>query len=461
MIIQNFQDLVANRKTESESYARGVMLDLLDLGVNSVLPQNLIGKSVKLIDESLSLQNFMVNLSQIENIYVVGAGKASGAMAEALEQVLGSRVTAGFVNILEGTKDRYATQIIHLNEANHPIPSKSGVSGAKKIAELVQQAKENDLIIILLSGGGSALLPLPVNSIDLQEKQALTQSLLKSGATIQEINTVRKHCSQIKGGQLAKLGYPALIFTLILSDVIKDPLESIASGPTVPDPSTFNQAIKILKKYRLWETTPPSIQQYFQNGVKGKVPETPKPSDKIFRKTHAIILGSIKEACEAIKEYAHQKGFTSEIYSSEITGDTHVAGKKFLKYATNIYTKSYHTKFNPIILIGGGETTVRVTGKGQGGRCQEMGLTLISEFEKLDGMVFVALGTDGIDGFSDAAGVIIDRASSDLAKERQLNVEEFLKNNDSFHFFKELGDSLIFTGPTGTNVNDLMLFGIF
>jgi len=461
MIIQNFQDLISNSKSVAESNARRIMLEFLDFGVKSVLPQKLISKSIKLIGESLFIQNFKLNLSQIKNIYVVGAGKASGAMAETLEQILGSKITAGLVNILKGTKQNFKTQIIHLNEASHPIPSESGVSGAQNIVELIKEVKEDDLIIVLLSGGGSALLPLPVDSIDLKEKQTLTQSLLKSSATIQEINTVRKHCSQIKGGQLAKLGYPAHIFTLIISDVIKNPLESIASGPTVPDPSTFHQAIKILKKYHLWETTPPSIQQYFQKGIIGNVPETPKPLDKIFQNTHAIILGDIKLACESVKEYINQKGFKCEIYSSEITGDAHIAGKKFLRYAKKKYRKRYGAKYKPIILIGGGETTVEVKGSGQGGRCQEIGLAIISKFEKLPGMVFIAIGTDGIDGFSDAAGVIIDNYSSELVKKKQLNIAEFLNNNDSYHFFKKLGNSLIFTGPTGTNVNDLILFGIF
>jgi glycerate-2-kinase len=458
MIIQNFQDLVSNSKSATESFARKVMLDILDFGVKSVLPQNLVTKSIKLTDESLFIQDFKVNLSQINNVYVVGAGKASGAMAEALEQILSSKITAGSVNIPEGTKSRYNTQIIHLNEATHPIPSELGVSGAQEIVEIVKQAKENDLIIVLLSGGGSALLTLPVNSIPLEEFNILNKLLLRSGATIQEINTVRKHCSQIAGGQLAKYGYPATIVSLILSDVIDGSVDSIASGPTVPDPTTYSQAIQVLKKYHLWEITPSLIQNHLQSGKKGIIPETIKPNNKIFLKNQVIILGDVKLACESIKKFAIQKGLHSYMYSYHLIGEARNVAKKFLEDAKRIY---YTKQKKPIILIAGGETTVTVKGEGMGGRCQEMGLAIISEFESLPNIIFAAMGTDGIDGFTDAAGIIIDNHSSILMKKKNLDPDKYLYNNDSYHFFQELGDSLIFTGPTGTNVNDLMLIGIF
>ncbi|MDD1778555.1 MAG: DUF4147 domain-containing protein [Candidatus Helarchaeota archaeon] len=437
------------------------MLELLDCGVKSVLPQNIISKSVKLIKDTLYIKNFKVNLSQIENIYVVGAGKASGAMAEGLEQIFNSRITAGLINIPKGTKDRYKTRIIQLNEATHPIPSESSVLGAQKIIELVKETKVNDLVIALFSGGGSALLTYPVHSIPLDDFNSLNRALIKSGATIQEINTVRKHCSQIAGGQLAQYGNPTQIVTLILSDVIGGSADAIASGPTVPDPTTFNQAMEILKKHQLWVSTPVSIQQYFQNGVKGNVPETPKPSNKVFRKGTAIILGDIKLACESIQKFARERGFKSQIYSSGITGDAHREGEKFLQFVKTNYIEGENGKSKPLIFIGGGETTVKVIGNGKGGRCQEMGLALLSEFKQLTGIVFAAMGTDGIDGFTDAAGVIIDKFTAKLAEEKRLSIETFLNDNDSYHFFKELGDSLIFTGPTGTNVNDLILFGIF
>ncbi|NVM28028.1 MAG: glycerate-2-kinase family protein, partial [Candidatus Helarchaeota archaeon] len=232
-------------KKDEEIFARKTVLDLLDIGIKSVLPENLIPKVIKLNGTKLHVQNYVFELSKVQNIYVVGAGKASGAMAEALEQILKSYISDGLINIPEGTKSHYNTKIIQFNEASHPIPSESGINGARKIIKILEKAHKNDLIIILISGGGSALLPLPVELLNLNQIQDLNKKLIKSGATIQEINTVRKHCSRIKGGQLAKYGFPAPIITLILSDVIGNPLDSIASGPTVPDPTTFHQAIKI------------------------------------------------------------------------------------------------------------------------------------------------------------------------------------------------------------------------
>ncbi|MFX1294564.1 MAG: glycerate kinase [Promethearchaeota archaeon] len=461
MIIKNFNDLISNVKTEQEIYARKTILELLDIGINSVLPRHIIPRSVQLENGNLIIQNFVFNLSKTKNIYVVGAGKASGAMAEELEQILSSYITNGLINIPEGTKKNYKTQKIKFNEASHPIPSKSGIIGTQKMVKMLKDAQKNDLIIVLLSGGGSSLLTYQVKEINLNQIQILNELLIKSGATIQEINIVRKHCSKIKGGQLAKLGYPATIITLILSDIIGNPLDSIASGPTVPDPSTYGQAINILKKYHIWELLDGSIQQHLKNGLNRIVPETPKPFNKIFSKTYTIIIGDIKIACESIKQAANQKGFKSYIYSSEIIGETRNVGKNFLQDAKKMYHEIRFDQSKPIILIAGGETTVTVKGEGIGGRLQEMGLVLISEFQNLPEMVFAAMGTDGIDGFTDVAGVIIDRHSAMLMRHKKIDNIKFLNNNDSYHFFKKLGDSLIVTGPTGTNVNDLMIIGIF
>ena len=461
MIIKNFQSLISRVKKDEEIFARKAVLELLDIGIKSVLPENLIPKVIKLNGTKLHVQNYVFELSKVQNIYVVGAGKASGAMAEALEQILKSYISDGLINIPEGTKSHYNTKIIQFNEASHPIPSESGINGARKIIKILEKAHKNDLIIILISGGGSALLPLPVELLNLNQIQDLNNKLIKSGATIQEINTVRKHCSRIKGGHLAKYGFPATMITLILSDVIGNPLDSIASGPTVPDPTTFHQAIKILKKYRLWKTLDNSIQQHLQNGFKGANPETPKPSDKIFKKTYTIVIGDVKLACESIKQAADQRGFQSFIYSNELTGEARDVGKEFLKAAKEKYIDSKLTKNQPIIIVGGGETTVTVKGNGVGGRCQEMGLAIVSEFGEIPGVVFAAIGTDGIDGFTDAAGVIIDGNSTKLMKQIQLNPDIFLQNNNSYNFFKSLEDSLIFTGPTGTNTNDIFLIGIF
>ncbi len=461
MLINNFTELISKSDATSEIQARKTLLELLDIGINSVLPKTLIPNAVSLENGDLRIQTEIFHLSDIQNIYVVGAGKASGAMAESLEAILELEITEGLINIPDGTKYQYQTKLIQLNEARHPIPSESGMVGARNILKIIEKSRPDDLILVLISGGGSALLPLPAPGIELDQLQTLNKFLIKSGATIQEINTVRKHVSQIKGGQLAKVGYPATIVTLILSDIIGNPLDFIASGPTIPDPTTFKQAMQIMKKYDLWGKVATSIQQHIQKGVTGITPETPKPNDITFQKTHNTIIGDIKLACESVKLAATEKGFQSYIYSAEITGEARDISKEILKAAKIRFKKSTSEVKKPLILIAGGETTVTVKGNGVGGRCQEMGLSIIAEFPELEGITFAAMGTDGIDGFTDAAGVIIDNQSIQLMKQKYLDPQSYLNNNDSYNFFKELQDSLIFIGPTGTNVNDLILIGFF
>lgn len=461
MIIKNFDTILSNTETDQEYHARKIILELLEVGINSVLPENLIPSLVKIENEKLIIEHLEFQLSKLRNLYVVGAGKASGTMATAIEPILEPYITDGFINIPEGTKNRYPTRKIKLNEATHPIPSEKGVYGAHKIIEMVSKANEHDIILFLLSGGASALLPLPAESISLDHFQLLNKLLIKSGATIQEINTVRKHCSQIKGGQLAKIAYPGKIVTLILSDVIGNPLESIASGPTVPDPTTFDGAIAILKKYKLWKKVNDSVRNHLKQGSMKKIPETPKPSDEVFKNTITIIIGDINLACEAIKQVAERNGFTSYIHSTNLTGEARDIGKEFFIKAKNYYYKLKSQDSRPIIFIAGGEPTVTVKGNGKGGRCQEMGLAIISEFQELSDLVFGAIGTDGIDGFTDIAGIIIDKQSANQMKMKQLDYKKFLNNNDSYNFFKEIYGSQIETGPTGTNVNDIILIGIF
>ncbi|MHA1279027.1 MAG: glycerate kinase type-2 family protein [Candidatus Helarchaeota archaeon] len=437
---------------------RREILELLEIGITSVLPMKILPQYVSLKDDKLIINDFEFNLNPDINIYVIGAGKATGGMAEALEQILGPHIKDGLVNIPDGTSKNYKTRIIKLNEASHPIPSRNGVLGSRQIVQILKNTQKSDLVIVILSGGGSALLPLPIEEISLKQLQDLNNSLIKSGATIQEINTVRKHCSQIKGGQLAKFAYPAKVVTLILSDVIGNSLDSIASGPTVPDSTTFKQAITILKKYHLWGSVAPSIRLHLEKGLYGDVPETPKPNDLIFQKTYPLIIGDIGLACEAVKQAALQKGFNVYIHSTRITGEAKEVGTKILQISKD------HSSLNlerPFVVLGGGEPTVTVKGHGIGGRCQEMGLGIISKFHDLTNSVFAAIGTDGIDGYTNAAGVIIDYHSTSLLKEKHLDPNTYLKNNDSYNFFRRLNDSLIFTGPTGTNVNDLIIIGRF
>ena len=280
MMIINQEELLENAVLNEDKEARKAVLTILEAALHSVDPRVAIRNHVCRTNNLLRIDDTTFDLNKFENIFVVGGGKAGGAMAEALETALGKRLSKGYVNVLRGTKSVFKTQKIFLNEAGHPIPDEDGVKGARKIIQLVSEASENDLVICLISGGGSALMPLPAADITLRDKQMLTDALLRCGATINEINAVRKHISELKGGQLAEAAYPATVVSLILSDVAGDPLDTIASGPTSPDVTTFNDAIIALKKYNLWQSTvPESTKKWLEAGLKGEIPETPKPGD--------------------------------------------------------------------------------------------------------------------------------------------------------------------------------------
>jgi glycerate 2-kinase len=390
-------------------------------------------------------------LSKFKKIYVVGGGKAGAGMAQAIEEILGNRISAGFVIVPYGSKQQ--TQIIQINEAKHPIPDETGLAGAKNILKTAQETTEDDLLICLISGGGSSLMPLPLHGLTLQDKQTLTESLLRSGATINEINVIRKHLSSFKGGWLAKKAYPATVLNLILSDVVGDSLETIASGPTVGDPSTFADAKKVLEKYDLWLNAPASARQMIMDGVEGKLEETPKPNDPVFEKVHNIIVGNNKTATEAAAEYLKSQGLKTVRFDEPLEGEAKQVGKALANFASKVSSFSFSLP-KPLAVVAGGETTVKVAGKGVGGRNQEMALSAALGLSDADNCVIASLCTDGVDGPTDAAGAVVDSETSRHGTRLGLNIAAFLIENDSYHFFAELGD-LIMTGPTGTNVNDI------
>jgi glycerate-2-kinase len=318
---------------------------------------------------------------------------------------------------------------------------------------IAEEADEDDLVICLISGGGSSLMPLPRGKISIGDKRKLTDALLKSGATINEINTVRKHISDFKGGWLAKKAYPATILNLILSDVVGDPLDFIASGPTVPDSTTFNDAVRVLEKYHLWSTTPPLIRRVLTDGQKGLIPETPKAGDEAFKKTHNVIVGNNRSASLAACECLRKASLNTLLLTATMEGEAREAGIIFATIAREV-SASGNPARKPAGIVAGGETTVTVTGKGLGGRNQEIPLAASPNLSGLDGVVIASLTTDGVDGPTDAAGAIADGKTLTRAAESGLTAERFLLENDSYRFFAKLGD-LMFTGPTGTNVNDV------
>ncbi|MFX0097060.1 MAG: glycerate kinase [Candidatus Hodarchaeota archaeon] len=453
--VNNAVQLLGNAHSSKDRSARRTALDIIEAILESVNPEKAIRRHIRLEKEKLSVNNYSVDLAETDRIFVVGAGKASGAMATAIEKILGDRINDGIVNVLEGTKDKYTTHSIELNEAGHPIPTESGVRGAQRIIELADSAGDRDIVICLVSGGGSALLPLPSPPVKLKEKQELTDLLLRSGANIKEINTVRKHISRIKGGQLATKAYPATMLTLIISDVVGDPLDVISSGPTVPDSSTFADALRILRKYELWSNTPKSIQARLKQGLEGRIPETPKQSDPGLQKVHNQIIASGNLAIEAAEQEGKKSSLNTLILSSHVEGEAKHFGTFLAAIAREIVLRGNPIK-RPALLIAGGETTVTLTGQGNGGRNQAVALSAALGIDGLDGVVVFSLATDGIDGNSVAAGAIVDGTTIYRARKLDLDPDRYLKENAEYHFFEKVGDSII-TGPTGTNVNDLMI----
>ncbi|MEW6615853.1 MAG: glycerate kinase [Thermodesulfobacteriota bacterium] len=393
------------------------------------------------------------DLNGYDRIFIVGGGKATAPMARAVEELLGKQISRGMINVKYGfTENLACTEII---EAGHPLPDHNGVAGTREILGLLEGASENDLVFSLISGGGSALLTQPGGKITLQEKQEVTRSLLACGAGIDEINTVRKHISSSKGGQMARTAYPATVVNLMLSDVVGDKMDVIASGPFVSDSSTYKDALDILKKYDLKEI-PPSVREHLEDGSGERLPETPKDGDPIFDRVFNMIVGSNILALEAAGEEAKTLGYEVIILSSMMEGETKEVAVVHSAIAKEIL-KTCRPIPPPACLITGGETTVTIKGKGLGGRNQEFCLSAAIDLAGLPPrVVILSGGTDGNDGPTDAAGAVVDPFTVNRGKDAGIHAERFLEDNDAYHFFEKTGDLLI-TGPTNTNVMDVRL----
>lgn len=416
-------------------------------------PVQAILRHCRVDGEVLTAGNRHYRLNRFRNIYVIGAGKASAAMAQAVEKLLGRRISGGSVTVKYGHGARLKR--IQVQEAGHPVPDQAGVEGSIRIAEIARQAGPQDLVICLISGGASALTPLPSAPVTLAEKQATTRLLLDCGADIKEINTVRKHLSDIKGGQLARLAAPATLLSLVLSDVIGDPLDAIGSGPTVADTTTFQDAQAILDRYHLFDTAPPTVVERIRRGVAGEIPDTPKAGDPAFEKTHNLIVGSNRMAVHAARQKARQLGYRTVVLSTMIEGETREVARVHAAIAKEIQESGQPLR-PPACVISGGETTVTIHGSGLGGRNQEFVLAAAIDLAGRHNVVVLSGGTDGTDGPTDAAGAIADGQTLARAAARGQSAAASLANNDSYHFFEGLGD-LVKTGPTRTNVMDVRL----
>ena len=447
--------------SSSKDLLHQMRLDALNIFLASLKPVNpyeAVRRFVNIDWNSLLLgregqERTRFNLEDFERIFIVGGGKATAPMAKAMEDLLGDRITSGIINVKYGFTEKLSfTEII---EADHPLPDKNGVEGTKRVLALLENAGERDLVFSLISGGGSALLPQPAGHINLEEKQAITGKLLECGASIDEINAIRKHISASKGGQMARTASPAVTVNLMLSDVVGDKMDVIASGPFVPDMSTFKDSWRIIEKYGL-KDIPVSVREYLEKGVEGKVPETPKKGDPIFDRVYNIVIGSNILALEAASEEAEKAGYETLILSSMIEGETRDVAKVHSAIAREIL-KSGRPIDPPCCVISGGETTVTIRGKGLGGRNQEFCLAASLYINGLiPRVVMLSGGTDGNDGPTDAAGAVVDPFTIKRGRDLGLEASEYLENNDAYSFFKRLDDLLI-TGPTNTNVMDVRL----
>jgi glycerate 2-kinase len=445
-LIVNHRELERFHKTKSSR----LVLSTLSAAIDSVRPDSLIKQAIKFSNNELTVHDIYGNiatLAEFERVYVVGAGKAALGMASAMCSLLDDKVAGGAITIPYGIKAKKKLRKVLVTEAAHPIPDNAGIEGTKKILSVLEKADRNDLVVFLISGGGSALMPMPAPGIRLVDKQKITGSLLRSGASIHEINAVRKHLSAVKGGQLLRhVNRSCSLLSLILSDVIGDDLGIIASGPTYPDYSTFSDALRILRKYSI--ERPASAIEYLTKGVKGKISETPKPQDEVFSRIHNMIIGNNAIACRAAEDYLKKHGIQAVNLGSQFNGEAKEFGLFLARLTLDL-------KCRRLAMVAGGETTVRLgkSKSGLGGRNQEAALASLTELGR-DDVVIACLGTDGIDGNSDAAGAIVSPQTVMFA--RKIDLKKYLKRHDSYHAFKRL-NSLIFTGFTGTNVNDIAI----
>jgi glycerate 2-kinase len=438
--------------------------------VRSADPERLVRDRLQLQGDNLTVlsdpDSLQIGLEDFDRILVLGAGKATARMARAAEKILGDRITEGLVSVKYGHTEKL--EIISLIEAGHPVPDENSVQAAERIGELARRADERTLVLNLISGGGSALLAGPLHAsiegtpvdLTLDDLQKTTALLLASGATIEEMNCIRKHLSSVKGGRLSELCYPSTQLNVLLSDVIGDRLDTIASGPTTPDETTYGDALAVLEKYDIGDQVPQRVMRVLQAGVKGLLPETPKRGSKVFERVKNLIIGNNRVALTAALREAARRGYNGLALSSRITGEAREAAKVFAGIVKDV--GRYGTPVDiPACVVWGGETTVTLQGSGKGGRNQEFALSFLLELREYGiendcGITLLAASTDGNDGPTDAAGAFASTDALSRASRQSLDPAAYLKNNDSYSFFEKTG-LLLKTGPTNTNVCDLQM----
>lgn len=442
MLFKNYDQLITNGQTPELQKKRKDILDILTAALDAVNPYNAVEHVFD--KDKLVFESEEIDLTSFEHIYVVGFGKASVGMACAVCDF--SKVTSGVV-VTNDSEANLENDCIEVVVGGHPIPNIGSIKGAEKILDIVKLCGENDLLIVLISGGGSALLCKP--RVSLKDLQKTTDLLLRSGADINGINTIRKHISYVKGGQLVKHA-KGVVVSLVISDIVGDPLEFIASGPTCPDPTTFSHAKKVLEKYDLWNIIPTEVKKVIEEGVLDKIDETPKRDDPLFEYVFNYIIANNEIACNAAEKKAIEIGYKTMLLTTSLTGEAKEIGRYLVDKA-----KNFNKADGDFVFISGGETTVTIKGNGRGGRNQELILGAVEDIKNRD-IVIASFATDGIDGKSDAAGAIADGFTLSRGKQKGLNPNDFLKENNSYEFFKKL-DDLFTTGLSGTNVMDIQV----
>ncbi len=425
---------------------------MLKQALESVESEPALRRAVRKRGDILTVGSRRYDLRHYDRVVVVGAGKATAPMARAIEGILGSRLHSGLVIVKYG--HGVSTKRIVVEEASHPIPDRAGVLAAKRLRSIAASLTDRDLLIVLLSGGASSLMPAPIHGITLADKQRVTRQLLRSGAEISEINSVRKHLSSLKGGRLAE-STRATVVTLILSDVLGDDVSAIASGPTAPDPTTYDGAVACLKRYKIWSQVPRAVHDHLERGRRGEIPETPKARSSVFRRVHNEIIGNSRLALDSLMRIARKAGLRTVVLSMTMTGEARIVGAHFGALARRIIDEKRPVA-KPCCLMAGGETTVTVVGGGKGGRAQEFAVAAAKVIAGLPNAWVAAVGTDGTDGPTDVAGALVGGRTVAQADRLGIDLDSALSRNDTYPALKRLG-SHIFTGPTGTNVNDLYL----
>ena len=435
----------ASRSTKSQPELFPDAEKILRAAIAAVDPGRLVAQT---------LQARAPELTEYERIWLVGFGKASASMARGAHQALGTRIAGGVLNVPLGDEGS-APAGLDAFGVGHPVPDQAGVAGARAIRQLVREAGESDLVICLISGGGSAMLPLPPDGMPIEAVQDVTEFLMRAGATIGDLNCVRKHLDLLKGGRLAREAAPARVLGLALSDVVGDELDVIASGPLTPDTTRFADAVAVLRRYDVWNRAPLAVRGYLDLGVKGETPEGPRKNDPCFERVEVEVVGNSRVAAQAACGEAERLGYTTQLLTSTLTGEAREAGK-FLAETAREIRNSGGGEVEPTCVVTAGETVVTVRGDGHGGRNLELVLGAASGIDGLGSVLVASMGTDGIDGATNAAGALATGDTLRRARSAGLDWEQALERNDSYPFFEVL-DDLIVSGPTGTNVADIQV----